>query len=102
MEIKLQNKKDNKLLARTEIGAEISYDGATPSNEAIRKAFTEQFKADEKLIIIKHVYTGFGITKADVLAFIYHDQKALEQFELIKKKPKKKAEAAAAAPEKKK
>jgi len=97
MDIKLKDKKENKLLDRTEIKAGITYEGPTPSNVDIKKAFGQQFKADEKLIVIKHVYTEFGTTQADVLGLIYKDEKALELIEVFKKK-----KGAAAQGEKKK
>lgn len=99
MDIVVKVKKDNPLLERQELELEVSYLGATPSNADVKKAISQHFKVDENTILIKYIYTSFGATKADVLAFIYNDPQALGNIELIKKKPKKKKEA---APEKKK
>ena len=101
MEIIVTKKNENKLLNRTEIDGQISYDGATPSNAAITKALSDHFKIAENLVVVKHVYTIFGQTKAEIQAYLYKDRPTLEMVEFIKKKPKKNAEAKAETPAKK-
>ncbi len=95
MELSVTKQSENKLLNRTEIDAQISYDGATPSNATILKFLADHFKTDEKLVTLKHIYTIFGQTRAEIAAYLYKDRQTLEMVEFIKKKPKKKAEAAA-------
>ena len=99
MECVIRTKNDNKLIGRSEMHAEFVYSGSTPSNDVVRKELARALKIDEALIVVKHIYSKFGKQKAEVVAFVYPDKKALEQFEVIKKKPKK---AAAEAPQEKK
>ena len=102
MDITVKTKTENKLLNRTEIEGTLSYNGPTPSNATITKELATHFKTEENLVLIKHIYTIFGQTKAEIQAYLYKDRPTLEKVEFIKKKPKKKAEAAAEAPAKKK
>ncbi len=100
MEINLQHQKQNPLLNRTEIEAELSYEAATPSIADIKKLLASHFKTDENAIIINHVYGQFGKTKAKVIASLYKDAASLDKIEKISKKPKK-AKAAEAQQAKK-
>ena len=102
MELTVKKQKENKLLNRSEIEAEISYQNATPSIAEVRKAIASHSKADENNVVVKYIKGGFGKTQAFVSAFVYTDKKAFDTSESIKKKPKKKVEAGAEAPAKKK
>lgn len=99
MNIKILEQKQEPLLSRTEVKAELSFEGATPSNEELKKALATQLKADENLVVIKSIYTEFGIAKATATAYIYTDKKALESIEPKPKEKKgKKAEKPKPAP----
>ena len=102
MELSIKTQKENKLLNRSEIEAQISYQNATPSMAEVKKAIASHSKSDESNVVVKYIKGGFGHTSAHVSAFVYADKKAFDMSELIKKKPKKKAEAGADAPPKKK
>jgi len=71
MELKLIEKKEVPLLSRTEIKGELSFTGKTPSNDEVTKKISSDLKVDAATIVIKHVYTGFGATKAKVIAHVY-------------------------------
>jgi len=88
--MKIIEKKENPLLSRTEILAEISFEKATPPDEEVKKQIASQLKVDEALVVVKNIYTEFGSPNAKVTAFIYDSKKALEKTE---PKPKEKKEA---------
>lgn len=106
MQITTKSKKENKLLDRTEFDLEIAYEGPTPSNEQIKQELAKNLKINPELTIIKHTYTQFGATKADVLAFEYKTKEAMQAVELIKEKkeekPKVEEKKEEAKPEEKK
>ncbi|MCK4589975.1 MAG: hypothetical protein KAT77_06025 [Nanoarchaeota archaeon] len=106
MDLKILEKKDNPLLHRLEIEAELTADGPTPSNKDVAKEISKQTKADEKLIVIKHIYSRFGTNQADVLAYVYNNEDSMKEIEIIpekkEEKPKEKKPAEAPAAEEKK
>lgn len=84
------------LLARKEIEGEIIFEAkSTPSNDAVRKDVSAALKADEKAVVVKHIYTGYGTHIAKVLAFVYDSEESLKRVEPKHKDSKaKKAEGA--------
>lgn len=94
---------DNGFLGRKEVELSVSFNGATVSNENARKEVAQTMSADEKLVVVKNIYTAFGKQEANIHAFVYADDKTRELFEVRKKKPKKaKPEGEAAAKKEKK
>lgn len=97
MDLKIIKKQDSPLLSRVEIEAEASFfNEATPNKESVKKKIVAMEKADEKLVIVKNICGGFGIGKADVLAYIYKSEDELKKIE-PKKKEKKGAKPAEGA-----
>ena len=92
MELTITNKKEEPLLSRTELKANVSFDKSTPSYKDISSLIASKIKADEKLVVIKHVYTSFGNRNAEVIAFVYKDEDK-RQFIEPKLKEKKTKEA---------
>ena len=90
MDLKITEKKDEPLLSRIKLTAEINFETATPSYEEVKKKLASALNNDEKLIVIKNIYTKFGIKKADLFAYIYNNKEAMEKIE-PKQKEKKKA-----------
>jgi len=105
MELKITTKQERPLLSRTDVFAEITFIGATPSTEIVKKEIAKQTKANEQLIHIKKIATEFGYQKAKVEAHIYKDEKTMKL--MIKKgrkaieKEQKQKDAAKPAEEKK-
>jgi len=100
MNITITNKKENPVLSRTEIVANIIFDKATPSRKEIQKAVAKELKGNEKLTIIKTIKTLFGNSKAVVSASIYDSEDVMNKIErknLVEKheghEPKKEEEA---------
>jgi len=89
MDLNIIKKQDNPLLSRAEIELEASFfNEATPKKENIKKSIASIQKADEKLVVVKHVYSDFGDGKAKVLAYIYKSEDELKKIEPKKKKAK--------------
>ncbi len=95
LEITQQGKQP--LLSRTEITGKITFQGATPSNEDLKKTIATKLKVDESLVVIKHIYTEFGSQEANIEAFAYDDKKVMA---VLEKKAKKQKEKEAKAAEK--
>ncbi|MBL7050737.1 hypothetical protein ISS04_01085 [Candidatus Woesearchaeota archaeon] len=102
MKLEIIKQEKQPLLSRIEIMAKITFQGATPSNENIKKAIATKLKADESFTVIKHIYTEFGLQEGDVEAFVYDDKKVMAVLEKKAKKQKEKeakiAEKAKTAP----
>ena len=106
MELAITDKKENKLLGRTEIAASVSYDKAMPSRKELREAICAATGADPSLLVIVSVLGSFGTQKAVVQARIYRSKEALavERKHLLVRDglaEKKKEAKKAAAPAKK-
>lgn len=97
MECVIKEQKDNKVIGRVEVNADIAYIGSTPSNDVVKKEFAQVLKTDEALVVIKHIHGIFGEQKAHVAAYAYDDKKTFDMFETIKKKKKKEAKHEAKA-----
>ena len=91
MEIKILDKKENVLLNRTEIEAEIEHSGKpTPSRADIREKLAAMLSADKNLIIIQNLKQDFG-SKTKFTAMLYKSKDDLEKAEqkyLIKRNEK--------------
>jgi len=95
MELKVTNTKEEPLLSRKIIHATLEFDKATPPYPEVTALIANQLKTDEKLVAIRHIYTSFGLKKADVIAYIYSDEDKKKFIEPKKKEKKdKKAEEA--------
>jgi small subunit ribosomal protein S24e len=92
MKLKITKQKENPVLKRTEIEAELVFTGATPSKDAVSKEIASQMKASADVIDIKEIKSKFGLQFGKVTVYVYKD--AASKAEMVKKtKPKKKAEA---------
>ena len=98
MEIKIVDKKDNALLSRTEIQADIEhFKEPTPTRAKVREKLAAMLSIDVNLIVIKKLDQTFGsLTKC--FAVVYNTKDDLEKTEqkyLVKrdaKKPKAQSE----------
>ncbi|EFK95393.1 30S ribosomal protein S24e [sediment metagenome] len=91
MELTITNKKENKILQRTEIQAKISFTGATPSNKQVQEEIAKKLNAGIDLVVTKQILTTFGNTQAEVKAYVYNTIDQMKKIEpKIKEKPKAK------------
>ena len=95
--MKITEKKDEPLLSRTMVTADLEFEKATPNHAEVTSMLASQLMADEKLIVVRHVYTEFGNRKAQVTAYVYHDEAKKQFFE-----PKVKVKKGAKGKEEKK
>lgn len=105
MELKITTKQEKPLLSRTEIFAEMTFAGATPSTENVKKEIAKQTKTSEELVHIKKISTAFGYQTAKVEAQVYKDAKTMKvmikQGKKAIEKQQKQKDAAKPAEEKK-
>ncbi len=107
MNLTITEKTNNPLLSRTEVQANIIFEGSTPKRVQVQKALAKSLKADEKMVIVQTIHTSFGEPKAHIVAHAYSDEKAMkdnERANLLEKhtghgkEPEKPAEEAKEAP----
>ncbi len=101
MELKVINKKQDPLLFRTEIKAEMYFKGATPSKEEVKKKISSQVSANESLVVVRNIYTRQGVEQADVEAYVYDNADKMKVIEPKKSKLSKKEQEAAKPKEEK-
>lgn len=89
--LKVINKKENILLSRIEVEAEISFKNkATPSTEEVKQQLSKTLEVGKDLIVLKQIDTSFGDTSAKILAYQYLSKDDLNIIEpKIKKKEAK-------------
>ncbi len=96
MDLKITEKKEEALLSRVKLKGEVVFEAATPSYEEVKKKISSSINCDEKLIVIRNLYTNFGIKKADIYAYVYNDEKSMKNIEPKPKEKKAKAGEGAA------
>ncbi len=88
MEVKILEEKENPLLKRKEIRAEVAHPNApTPSCEEVRKKLAEIFNVDVSQVVIDRIATSKGTQISSVKA------KILEEKPKVEEKVTEKAEA---------
>ena len=92
MKLTINEKKDNPLLSRTEVRADIEFDATTPSNKDVQAELAKKLSVDAELVVVKQIRTGFGQRKAGVKANAYSKKDVMMKIEGIKP-PKKGAES---------
>jgi len=89
MELKIISKKEEPLLSRTKVESEIVFDKATPPISEIKNKLASLLGKDEKLLVVKGVYTLYGLKKAKNLSYAYENEESLKKIEIEKKAGKK-------------
>lgn len=96
MQISILQEEEKALLSRREIGAEIVYSGSTPKEADVKTALAQHLKANDKLLVIKHIYPAFGFQKAKVILYHYMSEEDKLRYEpLVKQKKVKQPKAQA-------
>ena len=90
MNLKIIYDKENKLLPRRRVAFEVAHEKAyTPKKEDLKKEIAKFLKTEENLIVMKHVYSKFGVDKSKVIIHVYEDEKLLKKLDSKKEKVKK-------------
>ena len=93
MELNIINKKQDPLFSRIKVESEIIFEKGTPSITEIKSKLGKDFGKDEKLIVVKGIYTQYGLKKAKNLSYVYENEEALKRIEVDKKEKTGKKEA---------
>ena len=91
MELKIISKKEEPLLSRTKVEAEVVFEKATPSREEIKSKLATDLGKDGKLIVVKGIYTIRGLKKAKNISYVYENEDYLKRIEVENKGSEKKA-----------
>ena len=91
MDLKILSKKEEPLLSRTIVEIEVSFDKSTPSKSEIKNALAKSLGRDEKLIVVKGIYSGYGVRKAKNVSYAYENEEIMKS---IEPKPKESKVAA--------
>ena len=84
MEIKMESKTEQPLLARTVLEGRISFEATTPSREEIRKKLSEAIKADESLVQVTMVKTDYGQKAATITAHLYKTKEDVSKYTSVR------------------
>lgn len=93
--MKIIKQEKSSLLPRIDIVANMEHvNKRTPSNEEVKKELSKLMKVDEELILVRHIYDGYGSGISKIEAYAYDSK---EDIALITKKGKKEKENEAKA-----
>ncbi|MBT6995632.1 hypothetical protein HN865_01170 [Candidatus Woesearchaeota archaeon] len=93
--MKIIKQEKSNLLPRIDIIAEIAHvNKRTPSNEEVKEELSKLMKVDKKLILIKHIYSGYGSGVCKIEAYAYNSKEDMD--DIIKKGKKEKENEAKA------
>ena len=98
MNVSIVSKEEKPLLCRTEIVANLSYKGKTPSKSEVRGAIASSVKADEKLVCVYKIEGEYGLESAKAVVYVYKNVKDKERFEPAEEEKKDTKPKAAEAP----
>jgi len=108
MTLDILEKTEQHLLSRTDILAEVTFEGPVPSRKDLKIKLASKLNLKDELIVIRRINTAYGFRKAKIFASVYKDEKALKMLSskyLLKRglpKEKKKEEPKEEAPKKEK
>ena len=88
MNFEIVDKKENKLLERTEVNATVSFGKGTPTTQEIRDTVVQKLGCNPDLMVIRGVEPKFGEKKLSLRANIYKDaaqMKKVEQTYVLKR-----------------
>lgn len=81
MKIEKLEKKENAVLNRDEVSAQVIFSDATPSRSDIIKALAAATKSKEDLVIVRSLQGNYGGGSATLVAHVYKDRASLENVE---------------------
>ena len=90
MDLTITNQFDNSLLGRIDITGDISYTGATPSNNELAAEIAKKIGSKQEFVIVKQIATKFSTQTAVFKAVSYKDETSRAKFEVMTKHLKNK------------
>lgn len=91
--MEILSKKEEKLLDRTFVTAEMQAD-IPPARDSARQAVASSMKVEPKLVVIKKITPAFGERKVKITSYIYKTEERLKEIEHPKMLAKGKKKAA--------
>jgi len=85
MELKIEKKEQKLLVDRVEIVASLE-SKKTPSNLDVQEEIAKQFNKVKELVVVKHIFSGFGCNSIKIIAYVYNKIESLKKFEKVGKK----------------
>lgn len=82
MQIKILNRKPNRVLKREEFEFELSGSKTTPNRKELVKKIAETINSKPELVTIQKIEQAFGTQENKATARVYETQEALEKTEL--------------------
>ena len=108
MELEIQDKRENHLMARTEVHFIVHHPNSpTPKRDAVRDELSKSLKAPKERIVVDHMNSHFGLHDTRGYAKIYASKEEamkvereylLKRNRLVKEEKKEKKEEAAPEP----
>jgi len=81
MEINIVEKKENPLLRRTELIADVGYEAKAPTRQVMRDEISKKLKVSPEVVVIRHIYPFFGDKKIEVVVHIYEKKEDVDKIE---------------------
>lgn len=89
--MKILKQDKSKILPRIDVVATFDHvEKRTPSVNEVKEELSKAMKVDKDLIVVDHIYSGFGTGFSEVVAYVYDNKESMEK---IIKKTKKQKEA---------
>lgn len=88
MQITIQEQHPQPLLGRTQITADVVFEGKTPTRALVRAALARTVKAEEELVIVRAIENAYGSPRARVTAYVYakaQERDRIEQKHILKR-----------------
>ena len=81
MDIEITRDQKNELLGRREVLFSLQFEGPTPSRKQVAAKLAAVLSAKEPLMVIDHLATGFGSSRATGSARIYASEEQMTRTE---------------------
>ena len=82
MDLKIIDKKEDKLLNREEIYAIAEHPGeATPKREEVRKKLSAMLGVNENLLVVKKIISSYRMPRSRIWVVVYKDEETLRRLE---------------------
>jgi len=81
MNIKIVEKKTNKLLDRTEVHFIVTADAETPKRLDVKSKLAAMINHDENLVVIKGLFQNTGSKTSKGIAHVYKSKETMERLE---------------------
>ncbi len=81
MDFKIVDKKENALLERTEVNADVSFGDATPTTQKMREIAVQKLGCSPDLMVISNATPRFGEKRVSLRLHIYKSPNQLKRVE---------------------